>query len=65
MELKASPLTRGDSLEKQEGHFVGAIGGFSNACVQAQVLCPPISGTLTVSVPQPQASNSFSAEFSP
>ena len=33
MELKPIPLKRGDHVENMEGNIIGAIGGFSKACI--------------------------------
>lgn len=41
MNLTPKPCCRGDSLEKLEGNIVGAIGAFSQACVNGQSMQQP------------------------
>ncbi len=41
MYLTPKPCCRGDSLEKLDGNIVGAIGGFSSACVDGHKMQQP------------------------
>ncbi|GEM_PF-7042903 len=42
MEIKPKPFRRGDTLDTFEGHLIGGIGAFSQACVSGNVLKQPL-----------------------
>jgi predicted DNA-binding protein with PD1-like motif len=52
MNLTPKPCCRGDSLGKLNGNIVGAIGGFSAACVNGQTMQQPFEVLLVQGNPQ-------------